>query len=603
MASRPNHGKKMTSSIITKFDKLMSGRIVYALMTLISVGLLISVIISGYQLSFIKSEKQTSQENYSWAIAKLAIKLAEFNTLVEQKANNANDSFDDMSFKLDILFSRVNILRNRSTSTEWLYKESEYKKTIDTIYNKIETIDDELHKSHPNYIHIKLVSNSITPFINLLANIADHAEVHQRDANYQKYINAKTSLNYFILMIGIIGLFIVIVNIRQYVNVSESLKDKKQAFENKNAFLGVLGHELRTSLQAIISSIDLLKDGTHDDKSIQILERAANQMERQMYDLSEFAKVDNGIIEINETFFNLHSVLESLIHESNLSNPSSDVRILNNTKPSLIVFTDKTRLSQIIKNLLSNSMKHTAHGHIEFEANIEKYTLNFCITDTGAGIPTDKLEQIFKPFIRANSSAPGFGMGLAIVHGLVKRMGGVIDIKSELTIGTSVSISLPTKSQAEIPMDIQEHIEHSNLVSASHAEKLTILLIDDNELICNSLKTLLVHCGHTVESTTQPERAWQKIQRKPFDVVLTDLQMPFISGDELLRKTRSQKGPNVKTPFIFITAYSIIPGSLVEECVVITKPVRRNDLVMAIAKTYGPSNKQGSMPGLRPPHN
>jgi signal transduction histidine kinase len=567
----------MKQSLIKKMDALISGKILYIITTLISVMLLISVVISGYQISFVKSEKQRSQENYSWAIAKFAIKLAEFNTLAEENIRLNGQNNKDIDFSLDILFSRANVIRNKSPSTKWLYKEPSYKKTIDSIYDRLTLIDNEIKKTPIRYSRIKEISDSISPYVNTLANIADHAEVKQRDDNYQAYLNAKSSLNHFILAISIIGLLVILINIRQYFNVTESLKSKKQAFDNKNAFIGMLGHELRTSLQAIMSSVDLLKMNAMDEKSTFLLESAASQMERQMADLTEFAKVDNGLIEIRKNHFNLHQVVNTLILECQLAEKNEELSIINNIPSPLEIYADQARIAQIIKNILSNAIKYTQHGHVKLDGEIINDILTLNISDTGSGIPQNRLEQIFKPFIRANDgNTPGFGMGLAIVHGLTGRMGGDVHITSEINVGTTVIVTIPVKCGYPAP--------EKSLSNPVAEISLNILLVDDNELICHSVKSLLIRSGHTVDSTTFPERAWQKIQRKPFDVILTDLQMPLITGDELYRLTRKNLGPNRSTPFVFITAYSIPQNTLDDNCTVIAKPVRHRDLVSALVK-------------------
>ncbi|MBL1657515.1 HAMP domain-containing histidine kinase, partial [Klebsiella pneumoniae] len=158
-----------------------------------------------------------------------------------------------------------------------------------------------------------------------------------------------------------------------------------------------------------------------------------------MKDLAEFAKVDNGNIVVNNISFNLAKLIKDTVSEcESISNKHSiDIIIVNISYSHILSY--PFRIAQITENLVTNAIKYTDKGHITINAFLEgDRTLVIEVEDTGRGIPKDKLKSIFLPFIRVADGVkvPGFGMGLAIVMGVVKTMNGRISVKSELGLGS-----------------------------------------------------------------------------------------------------------------------------------------------------------------------
>lgn len=207
---------------------------------------------------------------------------------------------------------------------------------------------------------------------------------------------------------------------------------------------------------------------------------------------------------------------------------------------------------------------------------ISNITGRFILYSTG-DLPKDKVDTIFYPFIRVgnDNKVPGFGMGLAIVHGVVKAMNGTIDVKSDIGKGSSFTVSLPIELSTSEDIDTTTDIEDTPF----SAKGISMLIIDDNEMACESLVSIL-QGEFSVEYTTSPERALEKLYRKSFDLVLSDLQMPIMTGDDLYKRVKDNKGPNKNTPFIFISAYT--SESPIKDVAILTKPVKLNDIKKAI---------------------
>ncbi|WP_413715383.1 hybrid sensor histidine kinase/response regulator [Serratia ureilytica] len=521
------------------------------------------------------------QENYAWAIAKFTIRLAGFNAKIERQLRLGSIDKKELQTELDLLFSSSNVLLHKSTSTRYLYEEDGYAETVKRINSSLEDIDDELSKEQTNYAIILKKTEQIEQDNKKLVVVSDHAEVRQRNIINQDYINKATSMRFPIATLYFLFLLMLFISYRQALSVNKQLESERNAFNNKNAFLGVLGHELRTSLQAIISSVEVIlqkKDSiafTHLER----LENAATKMERQMKDLAEFAKVDNGNVEIKISSFNLRNIVNETVEQSISLLSKESVNVTLETVPDVYIKSDSSRVMQIIENIVTNAIKYTEAGDVHVTATVQGGNkLIIYVDDTGQGIPKEKIDSIFYPFIRVgdDSKIPGFGMGLAIVHGVVKAMSGNITVKSNVGKGSQFTISLP------IELSTQDEIERitekeSNLFSA---KGMSILIVDDNEMACESLVSILQD-DFIVEYTTLPERALEKLRRKSFDLVLSDLQMPIMTGDILYKKAREINGPNKSTPFIFISAYT--SESPIKDVDILTKPVRLNDIKKAMA--------------------
>ncbi|RLM06705.1 hybrid sensor histidine kinase/response regulator [Gibbsiella quercinecans] len=520
------------------------------------------------------------QENYAWAIAKFAIRLAGFNAKIEHQLRLGIDDKDELQKELDILFSSSNVLLHKSISTRYLYDEAGYARTVEQIHSNLEKIDTELKKKNTNYSNLIEIIELIGLDNKELIVISDHAEVRQRDIIQQDYINKANSMRFPIAILYVIFSLMLFVSYRQVKSINKQLKSEKKSFNNKNAFLGVLGHELRTSLQAIISSVEVItqQKDVATFSHFERLENAAMKMERQMKDLAEFAKVDNGNVEIKTSSFNLHKLVNDTVEQSITILNKKNINVGIDEIENIYVKSDPSRIMQIIENIVTNAIKYTANGKVQISAVIrDKSRLVITVRDTGRGIPKDKIDTIFFPFIRVggDNKVPGFGMGLAIVHGVVKAMNGTIDVESEIGKGSTFTVSLPIEfskhEETIIPTDM-DNITFS-------AKGIRVLIIDDNEMACESLVSIL-QSEFSVEYTTSPERALEKLYRKSFDLVLSDLQMPIMTGDDLYKRVKENKGPNKSTPFIFISAYT--SESPIKDVEILTKPVRLNDIKKAI---------------------
>ncbi|EPJ7226572.1 TPA: hybrid sensor histidine kinase/response regulator [Klebsiella pneumoniae] len=528
------------------------------------------------------------QENYAWTIAKFAIRLAEFEARTERQLRLTSLSNSDMKMELDFLFSGSNVLMKKGDATQYLYKEQGYDETISSIHQMLEVIDNEMKKNKPNYNIILSTVNKIKDKNTDLIFIADHAEVNQRTAIFEDYLKKGDSFKIPIIVTYILLLIMLVISFRQLTTLNRLLESEKKAFNNKNAFLGKLGHELRTTLQAIVGSIESIiysPQKAPDQNTLHRLENAVSQIERQMNDLAEYAKIDNGALKINKSTINVADLVTKVVNDCNAKYTNKNIEASVVNLPSVNINTDGIRLSQILENLLTNAFKYTEQGSITVDVTTNQSHhssyLHIKISDTGIGIDKEKQKIIFQPFVRienGSSLIPGSGMGLAIVEGIVKAMDGKISVISEPGKGSIFTVSLPVEINS---IDSTTNSTPLNVMETS-LKGLSVLHIDDSELTCRTMASTLRSVGYRAESTSSVNRAIEKLMRIPYDIILCDLQMPIMTGDELVDYIRTREGPNRNTPVIFISAYP--DNYLHAEIPLIVKPARIADINNEISK-------------------
>ncbi|HFI5336661.1 TPA: hybrid sensor histidine kinase/response regulator [Serratia liquefaciens] len=540
-----------------------------------------------------------TQENYSWSIAKFSIKLAEFDTLVEQLKNAPQVDSEDLRLKFEILYSRFYVLETVSESTQPLYAEPGYPEVVTHMREKMDQIDNLLNSPKIDFSLISQAMKQIKPYAIEMANLTDHAEVKQRTAAYEDYIEKRHIIFYglVIVMFSVIALIAItlIVLRQQRLTIRQQAKaiEAEKATRTKNAFLGAIGHELRTSLQSIMSAIDVLVNtqvsAEHAD-TFQRLETAAQQIESQMKDLTDYAHLDSGMMELRIAPFDAQRLVEETANEIKTLRQKDQVTLLCEVECGhLQIHSDPLRIRQIIVNLLTNAFKYTESGTITLHSCLRSQatgsSLIIEVTDTGIGIEKGMLDQIFRPFTQLDQSHTrqygGVGMGLAIVHGLVTLLNGTITVYSEIKKGSTFIVSIPVEVSNE------EKLGETPLHQQSLPHKQQhILVVDDNKSVSDAFSALLDKLGYQHELCNSSERALQKLLRRPYDALLLDLQMPGIDGAALAKKLRDQRGPNRHIPIIGISAYTPEQLSVEQRALFdnyLMKPVRLDALSSALA--------------------
>ena len=353
--------------------------------------------------------------------------------------------------------------------------------------------------------------------------------------------------------------------------IRKSAEKARKANEAKTRFLFNMSHDIRTPMNAIVGFSGLLEKSLHDEKKslgyIKKIRVSSDILLTIINQVLEMARIESGKITLNPESVNIREMVEAMntVFESSLTKKSLEYQCSLNVVHDQILC-DKTKMEEIILNVVSNSIKYTnPHGKItvsidELDSEDEKNAnYKVVVEDNGIGMSQDYLPHIFEEFSREHTSTEtrvaGTGLGLSIVKSLVDRMGGTIEVESEEGKGTrfimkfSFPVSLENqvreKEKQNIP-DITEKLEGKR-----------ILLAEDNELNAEIAETVLEETGikvKHVEDGIQCIEELKKMPEKYYDVILMDVQMPNMDGYTATQRIRDLDDSRAEIPIIAMTA-------------------------------------------------
>jgi PAS domain S-box-containing protein len=348
----------------------------------------------------------------------------------------------------------------------------------------------------------------------------------------------------------------------------------EQANQSKSEFLANMSHEIRTPLNGIQGMLQLLQGTSVDSEQVEYIDLALNstkRLTRLLNDLLDLSRVEAGKMELKEEEFILqdllHSVQEIFLQTSIKNQNKVDVYMDPELPDSLIG--DSTRVSQILFNLVGNALKFTKKGKVEvrvlklFKSAEDQIRILFNVSDTGQGIPEQKIDKIFERFTQGQELNSGYtreyqgaGLGLALVKRLVNMMGGNASLISQEGEGTRVYVSLPFKVEEE-EEELMLKTEAINKASNSHKSELNILLAEDDPVTQFSIKRMLEKYNHKVKVVDNGQKVLDCLSQENFDFILMDIQMPVMDGVEVTKKIRSFEDKIRDMPIIALTAYAM----------------------------------------------
>jgi len=345
--------------------------------------------------------------------------------------------------------------------------------------------------------------------------------------------------------------------VEQHEELERTRREIQTARESRSDFFANMSHELRTPLHEIIGMNDLLLGTKLEQEQQQYLNTArtsSNVLLSLISDVIEFSELEAGQLGLELKPFDFQEPIQRAVEMVSTSASEKGIALVSNISPELgrTLMGDANRLRQILGNVLSNAVKFTERGQVTISCQTEyssddKTTLHMCVTDTGIGIPADRLEIIFEPFQQADISATrrfgGLGMGLALAKKLTTLMGGRIWAESLSGQGSTFHIVLPfdkIRGAAQSPT--------ASMAATRWPRPLRILVAEDsptNQLIA---KSSLGKAGHTValavngaEAVRLYEQAREKPEQEHFELVLMDISMPEMDGLDATRLIRTRE--------------------------------------------------------------
>ncbi len=377
------------------------------------------------------------------------------------------------------------------------------------------------------------------------------------------------------------------------------MKERAEAANRtKSDFLANMSHELRTPLNSVFGMTRLLL-GTKLTMEQQELANtvllSSNNLMEIVNDILDLSKIEAGEVELEHIGFDPHHVLSSVVRSLAHAAKEKHLPIIrhyeNETLPYLLG--DPLRVGRIIMNLLSNAIKYTEAGHIEIRAYVKKldetYVELHCeITDTGIGIPANKLQTVFDKFVQADTSTTrkygGTGLGLAITRELVLMMGGTIDVASEVGHGSTFWFSIPFEVTDKL------HEEHpigqeKTMCGIVFSQKARVLVAEDHPMNQLLIKRLLNNFGigffEIVNNGSDALKAYQ--ERGPWTAIFMDCHMPEMNGYDATAEIRKiEKSTNAHVPIVAMTANAMVGDK--EKCLhagmdeYISKPINIEEL-------------------------
>ena len=348
----------------------------------------------------------------------------------------------------------------------------------------------------------------------------------------------------------------------------ELIKAKEQAeeaAEAKQRFLSTMSHEIRTPLNAIIGmSHVMLQENPRPDQveNLRALNFSADNLLVLINDILDVSKIEAGKVSLEAVDFNfrelIHGIQQTFIFKALEKNISFTVR----DDPSIpdLLIGDRTRLNQILTNLLANAIKFTEEGSVQLTIKHagnrdDSILVDFSVEDTGIGIPGDKINDIFNSFTQASTDTArkygGTGLGLTISKQLIILHNSELKVESTVGKGSKFYFTLA------FPISKLTEIHTADEFSVEGYDKLRgrkILLVEDNKMNQVVASRFLTKWGVLVDLAENGEEALRKFSENCYDMVLMDLQMPLMSGYEASRLIRARQDQQGKVPIIAVTA-------------------------------------------------
>jgi PAS domain S-box-containing protein len=363
----------------------------------------------------------------------------------------------------------------------------------------------------------------------------------------------------------------------------------------KSAFLQNMSHEIRTPMNAIIGFSELLVSNFENKPKLEkftttIIQRC-NDLLDIINDILDISKIESGQITLNMEYSNIETIfceISVIFNELKKRNNKENIDFKLSAGEEILhstFSTDKTKIKQILINLLSNAFKFTNEGKIEGGCRLSAANqLEFYISDTGIGIPKDKQQEVFERFIQVDNGKSkiygGTGLGLSIVKGLVSLMGGKVWLESEPGKGSTFYFTIPYKPMEQVkPKTSPEYIPDDLFLNG-----ITILIVEDDLFNSEYLRETLSIAGANIIQTMYGEQAIEIALTKNIDIILMDIRLPDIDGYDAAKKILQSK-PNMK--IIAQTAYAsyeeLQKANIAGCCDYISKPIKVKILLSTIS--------------------
>lgn len=523
---------------------------------------------------------------------------------------------------IDKAISHLKVLKTESDSgraaqiTIQLNKEQSLSKMI----AEFELISTRL-KGHQadllNKSEIDSVGKLLAKYNQQLKTVLVKEDAFRENLNATIFKNAVTGtdvIQKFFWVSLLIILFIVgvlVYNIYKMVNYeNEILEARERALklaQVKSRFLSNMSHEIRSPLTAIMGFTEIIDKIEKDDEKknyLHAIKTSSEHLLSTVNDVLDFSKLDAGKLKLEKQPFHIASAIEEVafaLSSTSAAKKGINVDTVIELDKNLAVKGDLFRLKQILYNLLSNAIKFTEKGSVTIIANIsgksdKQVMIKIAVADTGIGIPNDQIKTVFEEFTQVTNNSTskdtrraikGTGLGLSICKMLVELQGGTIGVESKLNQGSVFTFAIPYEVASD-KVENEKELTTMNPISSSLRDK-RVLVIEDNDVNIMLLTMLLKKVGIIYDIAKDGEIGLQLFKDNQYDIILTDINVPKLTGDEiavLVRQFTDESKRNI--PIIGLTA-TIVQDDLDEYISsgineVLVKPFKQDELYATIEK-------------------
>ncbi|WP_298902328.1 ATP-binding protein [uncultured Psychroserpens sp.] len=512
------------------------------------------------QWNFIQGQYFSKKEFYNNANVKFieAINILENHSEINVKDKNAllNDVYKELSLTYAAL-------ENSEEAYQALLKHNNYR---DKLLNEEKIRQDIIVQS----------KFSIESYKNV-AQLANNERIEQLAAsNKIKNVNIIITITGFLLFISLLTMYRSYISKRRLSNILKTKNNQLEIAKNKaeksselkSNFISNVTHELRTPLYGVVGLTSLLLKNndlsSKDTKFLKSLKYSGDYLLNLVNDILQIGKIESQKIELKNVTVNLRVLIENLVNsfDYRLEETNNQIQISIDKNIPEFIKCDNVRLSQVLINLIGNSIKFTENGKIEVRLKLlntleDKVSLRFEVEDNGPGIPKEKQKMIFENFSQldknSNTNYQGTGLGLPITKNIIELFGSTLDIDSAIDLGTTFSFDLTFEIDKKAKVKkVKTKQAKGEAITDTH--KYKILVAEDNKINQIVTQNLLQRENYECVVAKNGLEALEAHKQTAFDLILMDINMPVMNGNE---STKAIREFDPETPIIALTAADI----------------------------------------------